>query len=415
MSHSPLLLQLVIILGCARILGLILRFFGQPIVIGEMVAGLMLGPAVFGMVAPAMQQALFQSSSLPELDAISQLGLVLFMFIVGAELRLPTGAKAQIEAAIWIGVLSVLLPMALGLAAAVPLHPLLAPPGVGFWPFALFMATAMSITAFPVMARILKDRGETQTRIGRLSLTGAAVADLLSWVVLAVLIVFTGSGRDWPQIVRMMSGLAALCALLFGALRPLIAWLLARYARDGTPAGAVLATLLIGTLASAYATAYLGVHPVFGAFLFGACLPRDDRLLHFLIERIEHVAVLVLMPVFFALAGLNTTPDAFAGAKSGGLLLILSVAVGGKIIGGSVAARIAGEHWRPSLAIGSLMNARGLMELIVMKVGLDAGLIGKQIFTMLLVMAIVTTLMTGPLLNLFTLQQRASSRAAGPS
>jgi Kef-type K+ transport system membrane component KefB len=200
---------------------------------------------------------------------------------------------------------------------------------------------------------------------------------------------------------------------LFGALRPLIAWLLTRSASE--PAGVFLAMLLIGTFASAYATAYLGVHPVFGAFLFGACLPRDDRLLHSLIERIEHVAVLVLMPVFFALAGLNTSADAFSGAGAGHMSLVLLGAVAGKIIGGSVGARIAGERWRPALAIGSLMNARGLMELIVMKVGLDAGLIGKPLFTMLLVMAIVTTVMTGPLLNLFARGQRESSRIAGLS
>ena len=412
MTHSPLLLQLIVILGCARILGFILRFFGQPMVIGEMVAGLVLGPAVFGALAPELHASLFQRASLPELDAISQLGLVLFMFIVGAELRLPAGAKAQIVAATWIGVLSVLLPMAFGLAVAVPLYPRLAPPGVTFWPFALFMAAAMSITAFPVMARILKDRGETQTRIGRLSLTGAAVADVFSWVMLAVVVVLAGSGNDWSRIGQMLGGLAVLCALLFGALRPLIAYLLARHASDGRPAGALLATLLIGTFASAYATACLGVHPVFGAFLFGSCLPRDDRLLHSLVERIEHVAVLVLMPVFFALAGLNTTRDAFAGAGLGNMLLILLVAVGGKIIGGSVGARLAGEPWRPALAVGSLMNARGLMELIVMKVGLDAGLIGKPLFTMLLVMAIVTTVMTGPLLNLFTPHRHESSRIA---
>jgi Kef-type K+ transport system membrane component KefB len=412
MTHSPLLLQLIVILGCARILGFILRFLGQPMVIGEMVAGLVLGPLVFGALAPELYASLFQRSSLPELDAISQLGLVLFMFIVGAELRLPAGAKAQIVAATWIGVLSVLLPMAFGLAVAVPLYPRLAPPGVTFWPFALFMAAAMSITAFPVMARILKDRGETQTRIGRLSLTGAAVADVFSWVMLAVVVVLAGSGSDWSRIVQMLGGLAVLCVLLFGALRPLIAYLLARHASDGRPAGALLATLLIGTFASAYATAYLGVHPVFGAFLFGSCLPRDDRLLHSLVERIEHVAVLVLMPVFFALAGLNTTPDAFAGAGLGNMSLILLVAVGGKIIGGSVGARLAGEPWRPALAVGSLMNARGLMELIVMKVGLDAGLIGKPLFTMLLVMAIVTTVMTGPLLNLFSPHRHDSSRIA---
>src|ERR1700733_12017606 len=264
MAHSPLLLQLIVILGCARILGLILRFFGQPMVIGEMLHGPVLVPAVFGALAPELHASLFQRSSLPELDAISQLGLVLFMFIVGAELRLPAGAKAQIVAATWIGGLSVLLPMAFGLAVAVPLHPLLAPAGVTFWPFALFMAAAMSITAFPVMARILKDRGETQTRIGRLSLTGAAVADVFSWLMLAVVVVLAGSGSDWSRIVQMLGGLAVLCVLLLGALRPLIGWLLARYASDGRPAGALLATLLIGTFASAYATASLGVHPVFG-------------------------------------------------------------------------------------------------------------------------------------------------------
>ena len=402
MAHSPLLLQLIVILGCARILGLILRFFGQPMVVGEMVAGLLLGPAVCGTLAPDLHAALFQKASLPELDAVSQIGLVLFMFIVGAELRVPAGAKAQIVAATWIGVLSVVLPMGLGLAVSAPLYAALAPPGVAFWPFALFMAAAMSITAFPVMARILKDRGETQTRTGRLSLSAAAVADVLSWVMLAVVVVLAGAGSDWSRIVQMLAGLAALCAVLFGALRPLIAWLLARYASDGRPAGALLAALLIGTFASAYVTAYLGVHPVFGAFLFGACLPRDDRLLHSLIERIEHVAVLVLMPVFFALAGLNTSADAFAGAGLGNMLLIMLVAVGGKIVGGSIGARLAGEPWKPALAIGSLMNARGLMELIVMKVGLDAGLIGRPLFTMLLIMAIVTTVMTGPLLNLFS-------------
>jgi Kef-type K+ transport system membrane component KefB len=412
MAHSPLLLQLIVILGCARILGLILRLFGQPMVIGEMLAGLILGPAVFGEIAPSLHAALFQRSSLPELDAISQLGLVLFMFIVGAELRLPAGARAQITAAAWIGVSSVLLPMTLGFAVAVPLHPLLAPPGVAFWPFALFMAAAMSITAFPVMARILKDRGETQTRIGRLSLAGAAVADVFSWVMLAAVVMLAESARDWLRIAQMLGGLAALCVLLFGVLRPLISWSMSRHMRDGSPAGALLATLLIGTFASAYATSCLGVHPVFGAFLFGACLPRDDRLLHSLIERIEHVAVLLLMPVFFALAGLNTAPDAFASTGLGNMLLIVSVAIVGKIIGGSMGARIAGESWRPALAIGALMNARGLMELIVMKVGLDAGLIGKPLFTMLLVMAIVTTLMAAPLLNVLARAQREDSKAA---
>jgi len=402
MGHSPLLLQLVIILSSARLLGLVLRYFGQPPVIGEMVAGIVLGPIVFGAVAPELHAHVFERATLPALDSLSQLGLVLFMFIVGAELRLPMGVRAQLIAASWVGVLSVLFPMALGLAVAYPLYPSLAPEGVTFWPFALFMAAAMSITAFPIMARILKERRMTHTTIGRLSLTSAAVADVLAWIMLALVVVLAGSRHDWSRFIQLLVGTLILVAVVFGLLKPLMARLISRYAADGRPAAGLLAFLLIGTFACAYATKLLGVHPVFGAFLFGACLPRDDRLLHSLIERIEYVAILVLMPVFFALAGLNTTPDVFVGAGLGALLLILAAAIVGKIAGGALGARIAGQPWRNALAVGSLMNARALMELIVMKVGLDIGVIGKDMFTMLLVMAILTTVMTGPLLSLFT-------------
>lgn len=400
MGHSLLLLQLVIILATARTLGLVLRYFGQSAVIGEMAAGIVLGPVVFGALAPELHAHVFEKSSLGALGSLSQVGLVLFMFIVGAELRLPAGARKEITAATWIGVLSVLVPMALGLLVGVSLHDRLAPAGVGFWPFALFMAVALSITAFPVMARILKDRHMTQTTIGRLSLTSAAVADVLAWVMLALVVVLAGSAHDWGQFARTVGGLAALSVVLFFIVRPLLGRLVARYAADGRPEGALLAALLIGTLACAYVTDKLQVHAVFGAFLFGACLPRDDRLLAALIERIEYVAILVLMPVFFALAGLNTTADAFGGAGLGALALILAVAVVGKVVGGAAGARIAGQPWPVSLAVGSLMNARGLMELIVIKVGLDIGVIGNDLFTMLMVMAIVTTLMAGPLLTL---------------
>jgi Kef-type K+ transport system membrane component KefB len=401
MIHSPLLLQLVIILATARVLGLILRYFGQPPVIGEMVAGIVLGPIVFGALMPELHAHVFERGSLGALSGLSQVGLVLFMFIVGAELRLPMGARKQLVAASWIGVLSVLMPMGLGLGVAVITYRQLAPDGVAFWPFALFVASAMSITAFPVMARILKERRMTHTTIGRLSLTGAAVADVLAWVMLALVVVLTGSGRDWAQFAQTIGGLIALCLVLFVVIKPLLARLIERYAADGRPDGALLAALLIGTFACAYATDVLHVHAVFGAFLFGACLPRDDRLLAALIERIEYVAILVLMPIFFALAGLNTTADAFGGAALGALLLILAAAIIGKIVGGAAGARFGGQPWRVSLAIGSLMNARGLMELIVIKVGLDIGVIGADLFTMLMVMAIVTTIMTGPLLTLF--------------
>lgn len=408
MHHSPLLLQLVIILGTARACGLLLRHVGQPPVIGEMAAGLVLGPIVFGAWFPEFHAMVFAPDSLPGLASLAQLGLVLFMFIVGVELRAPDGVRAQLRSAGLVGVASVLVPMGLGFAVAPWLHPY-APDGVALLPFALFMAAAMSITAFPILARILKERNMTHTPLGRLALGGAAIADVLAWVMLALVVALVGAGDGYGGFLRATGGLAILAAIVFLAVRPLYARLLHLHAPDGAPSLMVLAALLIGAFACAAATEWLGVHAVFGAFLFGACLPRDDRLLKSLIERVEYLAIVVLMPIFFALAGLSTTRDAFAGAAFGAMLLILVVAVVGKVVGGAIGARLSGQGWRESFAVGSLMNARALMELIVMKVGLDAGIIGPDLFTMLLVMAILTTVMTGPLLSL------SLGRGAAPS
>jgi Kef-type K+ transport system membrane component KefB len=400
-SHSPLLLQLVVILVVARACGLVLRLFGQPAVIGEMVAGLVLGPIVFGALAPDIHASLFAKESLGALTSLSTLGLVLFMFIVGVELRAPDGVRAQVKSAGLVGVASVVLPMAAGIAISPWLHPL-APAGVGFWPFALFMAASMSITAFPVMARILKDRGMTQTRLGRLSLGSAAIADVLAWILLAGVVAIVGAGEGTTGLARTLAGMLVLALLVFGALRPAYGWLLRRFAPDGQPSQMLLAALLVGALGCAGLTEWMGLHAVFGAFLFGACLPRDDRLLRCLVERLEYLAIVLLMPIFFALAGLNTTADAFGGAGLGALALVLAAAIAGKVFGGAIGAKLAGYRWREAFATGSLMNARGLMELIVMKVGLDAGLIGPALYTMLLVMAILTTLMTSPMLTLFS-------------
>ena len=396
MPHSPLLLQLVVILGTARLLSLLLRRLGQPPVIGEMTAGIVLGPIVFGALAPGLHAHVFEPASLPALDGLSQVGLVLFMFIVGAELRLPRGARQQLAAAGWISVMSVLVPMACGIGAAALLYEQFAPAGVAFWTFALFMASAMSITAFPIMARILKERGMTHTSIGRLSLTSAAMADVLAWIMLALVVVLAGSDQDWGRFGTMMLGVLLLAAAIFLVGRPLLSRLLARFARDGRPEGAILAMLLIGTFACAYATKWLGVHPVFGAFMFGAALPRDDRLLAALIERVEYIAIIVLMPIFFALAGLSTSPAAFVGTGFSALLIVLGAAVAGKMLGGAAGARIAGYPWRTAFAVGSLMNARALMELIVINVGFDLGVISQQVFTMLVLMAIFSTVITTP-------------------
>ena len=400
MSLTLLLLQLVVILVVARACGLLLRAVGQPMVIGEMAAGILLGPVVFGALFPQWHAQLFPVASLPSLQSLAMIGVVLFMFIVGAELRAPSGMGAQLKAAGWVGVCSMVLPMALGLAIAPVLHPTLAPDGVAFWPFALFVGVALSITAFPVLARILKDRNMTRTRVGQLSLGAAGVVDALAWVLLALVVALASAGQGFDAFLTIAAGLAALVAVVFLAVRPSLAWLLRRHAPDGVPTPMVLAVLLIGLFACAMVTEWLHLHAVFGAFLFGISLPRDDRLLRALVERIEPLSIVVLMPIFFALAGLGTSANAFADAGLGAMGLILLVATVGKIVGGAAGARVCGYGWRDSLATGSLMNSRGLMELIVIKVGLDAGLIGPALFTMLLVMALVTTACTGPLLSL---------------
>lgn len=401
MSTTTLLLQLIAILVTARVCGWMLKHIGQPSVVGEMAAGLALGPICLGAIFPSLHHQLFDKASLAGLSALSTVGLVLFMFVVGLELRAERGVRAQIKASGYVGTLSVLAPMALGLAITPTLYPALAPAGVGYWPFALFIAAALSITAFPVMARILKDRGMTHTRFGQLSLASAAVVDVFAWVLLAFVVAMVGSGEGYAGFVKTCVGALVMIAFVYLALRPAYAWLLRKHARDGEMSPAVLSALMIGLLVCAMLTEWLHLHAVFGGFLFGTCLPRDDRLLRSLAQRIEPLSVVVLMPLFFALAGLGTTASAFNGAGLGAMCLILLVAVVGKVAGGAVGARLAGYGWNDSLATGSLMNARGLMELIVMKVGLDAGLIGPELFTMLLVMALVTTAMTGPLVNLW--------------
>ena len=400
MSAVPILfLQLIAILGVARLLSALLRHVHQPPVIGEMLTGIVLGPLVFGWLAPEWQGILFAPESLSALEGLSELGLVLFMFVVGAELRLPGGARRHLGASGAIGLACVLLPCALGLAIAPYLHERFAPQGVTFWPFALFMAASLSITAFPVMARILKERGMTESAEGRLALTSAAFDNVFAGFVIALALI--SSRTDWERFAFTLGGSLVLVGFAIWILRPALARGFERYADNGRPTPAMLCLLLILVFAAAAATRALGLHEVFGAFLIGAILPRDNRLLACLVERIEHLAVIVLMPVFFALAGLHMSADAFSGTGWLALGLVLVAAMAGKVVGGALGARHAGLAWPQALSVGALMNARGLMELIIMKIGLDLGVIDGAIFTMLMIMAVATTLMTTPLLALF--------------
>jgi Kef-type K+ transport system membrane component KefB len=398
MNHSQVLLQIVVILCTAWLIGMVLRPLGQPFVVSEMLAGLVLGPTVLGAIAPGQQEQLFSLASLPALQGLVQLGVALFMFIMGLELRLPAGGRSMLRSAACVGTFSVLVPFGLGIAISPLLYAKFAPTGVGYWPFALFIAVSFSITAFPVLARIIKERAIGQTMLGQLAITAAAFADLLAWILVGFVLVFGSANSDTSQLLDMLGGLVLLVAVLFGIVRPLISRLTSV---EATPSGGLVASILIGALTTAYLARHIKIDEVFGAFLFGLSLPRNDRLLRWFAERIEYFAVVLLMPVMFALAGLQTTPAAFSGDATGIFALILLTAVVGKIAGGYLGARLAGYSNSVALSTGALMNARGLMELIVIRIGLDAGLIGPELFTMFFVMAIVTTLMTGPLLSMF--------------
>jgi len=400
MTVTTLLVQLIVILASARLLGWLLRRLGQPSVVGEMAAGIALGPMVLGQLSPALHERIFPPGMLSGLSALATLGLVLFMFVIGLELRTPRGARAQVIAAGCVGTLGVAVPMALAMAVSPLLYPILAPPGTEYWPFSLFMAVALSITALPVMARILKDRGLVGTSVGQLSLSAAAVVDAFAWVLLSLVVALAGNRAGASSFLMTVSCAVLVVGTVLLVLKPAYAWLLRERAPQGEPDGVAMTALMIGLLVCALATELIHLHAVFGAFLFGACLPRDDRLLSSLSQRIEPLCLAVLMPLFFALAGLGTTPGALVDGSLWFLSLILLVAVIGKMLGSAAGARLVGYGWRDSLATGALMNARGLMELVVTKVGLDARLIGPDLFTMLLVMALVTTAMAGPLLSM---------------
>ena len=408
-----LLLQLVLVLAAAKACGAALRHVGQPPVIGEMAAGLLLGPLVFGAWLPGTHAAVFPEASLPVLSGLGTLGVTLFMFIVGAELRAPEGSRSQVRAAISIGGVGIALPFALALAIAPTLYRGFAPDGVGYWPFAMFVAAAISVTAFPVLARILKDRGLTRSTPGRLALGAGLVNDGVVWIFLAAVLALAGGGS--PRGVALtLAGAALLVTVIFVLLKPLYARLLRPVAVDGEPAASALVPVLLGLLGCAAFSEWIGLHAIFGAFLFGTCLPRDDRLLGWFSRRIEPLAIGLLMPVMFVMAGQQATPEAFGGVGPGAFALLLGVAIAGKLVGCAAGARLNGYGWRDSLAVGSLMNARGLMELIVIRIGFDAGLIGPELFTMLFTLTLVTTVMASPLLALLYRSAPAAEAVAVP-
>ena len=400
-SHGPLamlVMQILVIVGASRLVAVGMRAFGQPAVIAEIAAGILLGPTFLGRFFPGVSAALFPASSLGALAVVSQLGLLLFLFVVG--LNFDTGLLSERgRAAALISNVSVIAPFALGFTLAIKLFPTLAPPGVPFATFALFMGVAMSITAFPVLARILVDRDLMQTKIGAISLACAAADDVTGWCILAFVVAAARSAGAWNAIGT--AGLAAgFTLLMLLVVRPILRKMAEERRDTGTSPLALTTAALTFALCAGLATELIGIHALFGAFLAGCVVPRTNDWAANTAAKLESVVVALLLPLFFAYSGLRTHIGLLDRPEDWALcLVIVLAAVAGKFGGGAVAARLSGMPSREALAIGVLMNTRGLMELVVLNIGLDLGVVSEKLFAMMIVMALVTTAATTPLLE----------------
>jgi Kef-type K+ transport system membrane component KefB len=396
---SLLLLQVVLIVVAARSLGSFFRKMGQPPVIGEMVAGILLGPSLLGWVAPAMQSFVFPASSLDPLKLLSQVGVILFMFIVGIELNLDH-LRDKADAAVMVSHASIVVPFFLGTGLALFLYRPLAPSGTPFSAFALFIGVSMSITAFPVLARILAERGLSRTHLGTTAIACAAVDDVTAWCLLAVVVAIVKANGVGSALWTIALSILFICFMLY-VVRPRLAWIALRRSLPWSGNSGLLAALFALVFASALVTEVIGIHALFGAFLAGVCMPPDHELRRFLRERLETFSSAFLLPLFFAFTGLRTQIGLLNDVQ-GWLMCfgIIAVAIVGKLGGSMLAARWTGMQWSDSFSLGALMNTRGLVELIVLNIGFDLGILSPRIFAMLVLMALVTTFMTGPLVSL---------------
>lgn len=396
--HHPLavlLSQMAVIVLVAKLFGFLCKKIGQPSVVGEMIAGILLGPSLFGLYFPDVSAALFPPSSLENVQLLSQVGLVLYMFIVGLELDLGA-LKNSTDQAVVISHASILVPFALGVGLSYFLYERFALEGVNFLSFALFMGVAMSITAFPVLARIVQEKGIYKTRLGTMVITCAAVDDITAWCILAAVIAIAKAGSMTSTLYII--GLAVIyVAIMMRVVRPFLQKWLLNKGKGVTKRK--IAVIFLTVVLSAYTTEVIGIHALFGAFLAGIIMPDDFRQL--LVNKVEDLTVVLFLPLFFAFTGLRThitglsDPEMYVT-----LLLIVLVAVAGKFLGSALAARFVGQDWKTSLSIGALMNTRGLMELVVLNIGYDLGVLSPEIFAMMVFMALITTFMTGPLLSL---------------
>lgn len=400
-----LLAQIVTIIVAARIMGWICIKIKQPVVIGEMLAGIILGPSLLGLHFPEFSHTLFPVESLSNLQFLSQIGLILFMFIIGMELDLNV-LRNKAHDAVVISHASIVIPFTLGISLAYFLYLFHPPANVEFLSYSLFIGISMSITAFPVLARIIQERGLQKSKLGAMVITCAAADDITAWCILAVVIAIVKAG-DFASALYTIGLAVAYVLIMIKIVRPFLM-------RVGEVKGSkealskpVVAIFFIVLLLSAYATEVIGIHALFGAFMAGAIMPEGSRFRTAFIEKIEDVSTLLLLPLFFVFTGLRTQIGLLNDPQLWMITIgIILVAVIGKFAGSTLAARFVGQSWKDSLSIGALMNTRGLMELIVLNIGYDLGVLSAELFSMMVVMALVTTFMTGPSLDLINFLYR---------
>lgn len=395
-----LVAQISVIVLTARMAGWLFRKLGQPQVMGEMVAGILLGPSLLGWVVPKFSVALFPPASLGFLNSLSQIGLLLFMFLVGSELN-PKTLRGRKHTAVVTSHVSIIVPFFLGTVLALYLYPRLSDDSVAFAHFALFVGTAMSITAFPVLARILTERNLIHTHIGAITIACAAVDDVTAWCILAGVVLLVRSSSATIPLWLTVTGTAIYVFFMwFGVQRALVR-LGANFLKRKSLTQDMMSVILLLVLVSGWVTERLGIHALFGAFLMGVVMPKDQGFVRAVKEKLEGLTVVLLLPLYFAFTGLRTSIGLLSGADMWFFCgLIILVAIVGKFGGATFSARLSGMPWREAGAVGVLMNTRGLMELVVLNIGLDIGVISPALFTMMVLMALVTTFMTTPLLDL---------------
>ena len=396
---SILLLQIITIIAVARAFGFFCKKIRQPTVIGEIVAGVALGPSLLGTYFPSISGFLFPAHSLGNLQFLSQVGLILFMFIIGMELDLKVLRNKATDAVV-ISHASILFPFTLGITLAYFIYDRFAPHNINFLGFSLFMGISMSITAFPVLARIVQERSLSKTRLGNIAITCAAADDITAWCLLAAVIAVVKAGSMVSALFTIISAVAYVF-LMLKIVRPFLTRIGDKYSNKESLSKPVVAIFFVTLLLSSCCTEVIGIHALFGAFMAGVIMPPNMRFRNIFIEKVEDVSLVLLLPLFFVFTGLRTqigllnTPWLWEICVA-----IIGVAVAGKFLGSALAAKFVGQSWKDSLSIGALMNTRGLMELIVLNIGYDLGVLAPQMFTMLVLMALATTFMTGPALDL---------------